>query len=97
MNLKITRLSDGLGAEATGVDFSKRWMAKRKRALMRRSPKCRLGDQGAGFIGAAITGGRVLVWQSVPPTQYPVFLARMPADSLPQQSRPLREREALHS
>ena len=59
--------------------------------------KCRFGDPVAGFIGAAITGDRTVVWRCVPPTQYPVFLARMPADSLPQQSRPLREREALHS
>ena len=97
MDLKITPLSDGLGAEATGVDLSKPVDGETKARL------------SAAFFENAVLVIReqnlsapqlleaVQLFGSVPPTQYPVFVARMPADSLPQQLRPLREREALHS
>ena len=39
MDLKITPLSDGLGAEAIKVDLSKTVDGEPKRASMRRSPK----------------------------------------------------------
>ena len=98
IDLKITPLSDGLGAEATGVDLSKPVDGETKarlNAAFFENAVLVIREQDLSapqLLEALQLFGEVFRQHN---TRFSV--ARMPADSLPQQLRPLREREALHS